>query len=93
MQEFIESPRTSCALGGALVTIGNLPDVIAIVHTPLGCGGNLSNSIAFGAGYLGGGYCNGAATPSSGITETEIVFGGTDRLEEQIRNTLELIDG
>ena len=34
-----------------------------------------------------------AASPSTGITETEIVFGGTDRLAEQIRSTLELIDG
>jgi nitrogenase molybdenum-iron protein beta chain len=70
-----------------------LPDVIPIIHTSLGCGGNLANSLAFGAGYLGGGYCNGGAAPSSGVTETEIVFGGADRLSEQIRNTLELIDG
>jgi nitrogenase molybdenum-iron protein beta chain len=93
MSEFIERPRTACALAGALAVIGNLPDVVPIVHTSLGCGGNLGNAIAFGAGYLGGGYCNGPASPSSGVTETEIVFGGTDRLEEQIRNTLDLIDG
>lgn len=93
MSAFVERPRTACALAGALAVIGNLPEVIPIVHTSLGCGGNLGNALAFGAGYLGGGYCNGAASPSTGVTETEIVFGGTDRLEEQIRNTLELIDG
>lgn len=93
MSDFVERPRTACALAGALAVIGNLPEVIPIVHTSLGCGGNLGGSIAFGAGYLGGGYCNGAASPSTGVTETEIVFGGTDRLYEQIRNTLELIDG
>lgn len=93
MSGYIERPRTACALAGALAVIGNLPEVIPIIHTTLGCGGNLGNSIAFGAGYLGGGYCNGPASPSSGITETEIVFGGADRLAEQIRNTLELIDG
>jgi len=93
MSDFLERPRTACALSGALAVISNLPDVIPIIHTSLGCGGNLANSVAFGSGYLGGGYCNGGAAPSTGITETEIVFGGTERLDEQIRNTLELIDG
>jgi nitrogenase molybdenum-iron protein beta chain len=93
MSEFLERPRTACALAGALSVIGNLPDVIPIVHTSLGCGGNLANSISFGSGYLGSGYCNNGAAPSTGITETEIVFGGVDRLNEQIKNTLELIDG
>jgi nitrogenase molybdenum-iron protein beta chain len=89
---FIERPRTACALAGALAVIGNLPDVVPIIHTSLGCGGNLGGSIAFGAGYLGGGYCNGGAAPSTGVTETEIVFGGVERLREQIANTLEIIN-
>jgi len=93
MSDFLERPRSACALSGALAVISNLPDVIPIIHTSIGCGGNLSNSVAFGSGYLGGGYCSGGAAPSTGVTETEIVFGGTDRLDEQIRNTLELIDG
>ena len=93
MSDFIERPRTACALAGALSTIGSLPDVIPIIHTALGCGGNLANAVSFGSGYLGGGYCSGSQAPSTGVTETEIVFGGTDRLNEQIRNTLELIEG
>lgn len=93
MPDFTESPRTACALAGALSTISCLPGVIPIIHTTLGCGGNLANAVAFGSGYLGGGYCSGAQAPSSGVTETEIVFGGAERLHEQIRNTLELIDG
>jgi nitrogenase molybdenum-iron protein beta chain len=93
MSDHLECPRTACALAGALAVIGNLPEVIPIIHTALGCGGNLANATAFGAGYLGGGYCNNGQAPSTGITETEIIFGGADRLHEQIRNTLELIDG
>ncbi len=92
MSCFIERPRTSCALGGALVTIGSLPRVVAISHTALGCAGNLSGAISAGSGYLGAGYCSGQSTPTSGITESEIVFGGFDRLVEQIKNTEELID-
>ncbi|MDR0804937.1 MAG: hypothetical protein LBN42_04055 [Oscillospiraceae bacterium] len=93
MSEHIERPRTACALAGALSVIGNLPGVIPIIHTSAGCGGNLANSVSFGSGYLGGGYCTGGAAPSSAITETEIVFGGAERLAEQIKTTLELIDG
>lgn len=92
MSCFIERPRTSCALGGALVTIGSLPRVVAISHTALGCAGNLSGAISAGAGYYGAGYCSGQSTPSSGITESEIVFGGFDRLVEQLKKTEELID-
>ena len=92
MSCYIERPRTSCALGGALVTISSLPRVVAIAHTALGCAGNLSGAISVGSGYLGAGYCSGQSTPTSGITESEIVFGGFDRLIEQIKNTQELID-
>jgi nitrogenase molybdenum-iron protein beta chain len=51
------------------------------------------NSVSFGAGYFGPGYCSNNSAPSSGITETEVVFGGSERLREQIESTLKLIDG
>jgi nitrogenase molybdenum-iron protein beta chain len=59
----------------------------------MGCGGNLSGANSFGAGYWGAGYCGGGSIPTSAITETEIVFGGNDRLKEEIESALELIDG
>jgi nitrogenase molybdenum-iron protein beta chain len=93
MSEFIDKPRSSCALGGALAAISAMPDVIPIIHTSVGCGGNLMNSVSFGAGYFGPGYCSNNSAPSSGITETEVVFGGSERLREQIESTLKLIDG
>ena len=93
MSAFIDKPRGTCALGGALAAISSLPDVIPIIHTVSGCGGNLMNSMALGAGYLGAGYCSGFSSPTSSITETEIVFGGNDRLREQIESTLKLMDG
>ncbi|MDR1677798.1 MAG: hypothetical protein LBS44_05330, partial [Deltaproteobacteria bacterium] len=93
MKEFIERPRFSCALGGALITLTSLPEVIPIVHAAMGCAGNLNNAIAFGAGYYGDGYCGGGHIPTSSITETEIVFGGVEKLQTEISNTLKLIDG
>jgi len=90
---FIERPRSACALSGALAAINALPGVVPIIHSTLGCGGALGNAASFGAGYLGSGYCGGMSAPSSGITEKEIIFGGNERLKEQITSTLELIEG
>lgn len=92
MGGFIERPRTACALGGALATISALPGVVPVVHSALGCAGNLSNAAAFGSGYCGSSYCSGQSVSTSAVTETEIVFGGTERLAEEIEAALELID-
>jgi nitrogenase molybdenum-iron protein beta chain len=80
-------------LGGALGTIRAMPRTVAVIHGSAGCGGNISNAINAGAGYLGGGYCGGYATPSSNVVERDIVFGGEGRLREQIQASLEIMDG
>jgi nitrogenase molybdenum-iron protein beta chain len=90
--ECIERPRAACALSGALAAMSALPGVVPIIHSALGCGGSLASSFAFGAGYFGTGYCSGFLSPSSGITEREIIFGGNDRLTEEITTAAELID-
>ena len=53
-----------------------------------GCGQNLHIAINSGGGYLGGGYCGGNSLPSSNVVERDIVFGGEERLREQIKSTL-----
>ncbi|MDR3333216.1 MAG: hypothetical protein LBT08_11375 [Synergistaceae bacterium] len=93
MSKFVDRPRFSCALGGALFALRALPRAIPIIHASAGCGYNLYSASNSGAGYLGGGYCGGTGWSSTNVVEREIVFGGTARLEEQIRSTLELIDG
>ncbi|MDR3233741.1 MAG: hypothetical protein LBT46_08795 [Planctomycetaceae bacterium] len=90
---FIERPRSFCSLGGALLTVTALPGVIPILHTAMGCGGSIYWNQYGSTGYLGAGYCGGLAVPSSNIQEKDIIFGGSDRLEEQVRTTIELIDG
>ncbi|MDR1570908.1 MAG: hypothetical protein LBS32_00110 [Clostridiales Family XIII bacterium] len=89
---FVEKPRFSCMLGGALATINALPRVAPIVHASQGCGGNLYMAAFSGSGYFGSGYCGGNSAPSSSIIERDIVFGGEERLAEQIEATLELMD-
>jgi nitrogenase molybdenum-iron protein beta chain len=91
MTVFVERPRTACALSGALAAISAMPGVVPIIHSAIGCGASLSTSASFGAGYFGSGYCSGASAPSSAITESDIVFGGNERLREEITSALELI--
>ena len=92
MSEQIEQPRTTCAQGGALATINALPHVIAISHAAEGCAGNLTNPISFCSGYNGEGYCGGTQIPTSAIREKHVVFGGADRLREEIKSAQELLD-
>lgn len=93
MSNFIDRPKYSCALGGAIATLNALPRVVPILHAAPGCGLNLSYAVNGGSGYVGSGYCGGAALSSSNVCEQEIVFGGEARLTEQIEKTVELIDG
>jgi nitrogenase molybdenum-iron protein beta chain len=90
---FIERPRAFCALGGAVLTAGALPGTVPIMHASMGCGGSIYWGQVGSTGYLGAGYCGGLAVPSSNIQEHHVIFGGVERLEEQVRNTVDLIDG
>jgi nitrogenase molybdenum-iron protein beta chain len=93
MNRFVDRPRYLCTLSGAVGTLMALPRAIPIIHAAAGYGGNISNAINGAAGYLGSGYCAGQALPSTNVYEKEIVFGGEDRLAEQITNTLKIMDG
>ncbi len=93
MSKFVDRPRYTCALGGAIGTLISLPRTIPILHAAGGCGGNIANALNGAAGYLGSGYCSGQALPSSNVYENEIVFGGENRLAEQVKNTLKVMDG
>lgn len=93
MSTIIDRPRYLCSLGGAISTLSALPGVISIVHAAAGCGSNLANAHNGAAGYAGSGYCSGLALPSTNVYENEIIFGGEERLKEQIEKTLEVVDG
>ncbi|WP_371366582.1 Nitrogenase molybdenum-iron protein beta chain [Sporomusa rhizae] len=90
---FIERPRYTCALGGAIATVSALPQAIPILHAPPGCAGNFTWTQAGGAGLQVGGYCGGLSMPGSNVQEREVIFGGVERLEEQVRTTLEIMQG
>lgn len=93
MSTFIDRAKCTCALGGAITTLSALPKAVPIVHASGGCASTLSNAYNLASGYRGSGYCGGTMTPTSNIVEKDIVFGGEERLEEQIINTVKIIDG
>lgn len=90
---FIERTRYTCAQGGAAATVTALPGGIPILHSPSGCAGNFAWTQNGGAGLQVGGYCGTLAVPSSNIQERDVVFGGDERLREQIENTIKVMDG
>lgn len=89
---FTEEPRSTCALGGALSLISSIQRAVPIVHAGPGCGFTLTfgQNIANGYQYIG--YASGFAAPSTNTLEKHVVFGGENRLREQIRTTLEIMD-
>jgi nitrogenase molybdenum-iron protein beta chain len=93
MSSYIERPRYLCSLGGALSTLEALPGVIPILHAAMGCAGSIAWAQNGGSAFQVGGYCGGLHVPSSNVGEREVVFGGIDRLREQIKTTTEIMDG
>lgn len=75
-----------------MTTIAGINRAVPIVHASGGCAAALSGTYNLAAGYRGTGYCGGTMIPTSNISENNIVFGGEDRLEEQIENSLEILD-
>ncbi|MDR1329045.1 MAG: hypothetical protein LBK23_05555, partial [Oscillospiraceae bacterium] len=80
MSTFIERPKFSCALGGALTTLTGLNRVVPIVHAAGGCASSLAGTYNGAAGYRGVGYCGGSMLSTTNIAENNVVFGGEDRL-------------
>lgn len=93
MSDFIEKSKFSCALGGAITTITAIPKAIPIVHASGGCAAALSNTYNLSAGYRGSGYCGGNMIPTSNISQSQIVFGGEEKLAGQIESTVKYMKG
>ncbi|MDR1721570.1 MAG: hypothetical protein LBR24_00800 [Methanobrevibacter sp.] len=91
--DFIDKPRFSCAFGGALTTLTAIPGYVPIIHGGPGCGVQVQMGLTFISGFRGSAPIGGVSIPSTNTYENEIIFGGEERLEEEINTTLELIDG
>lgn len=91
MSKSIERGRYGCNLHGAIQTITQIQGVVPIVHSTPGCG--LQHDIAKKVGSAYAAYVQGYEIPSSNVYEKQVIFGGTSRLREQIKNTVKVMKG
>lgn len=89
----LEASRSGCALHGALYSALAIEGVVPIIHSTSGCGvqSHLGGDLC--SGWSGTGFIGGSEIPSSNISEKQIVFGGSSRLREQIKNTVKVVSG
>lgn len=86
MSNFIEQPRYSCALG-AQQSVVAIKRAVPVVHAGPGCSVKIQGLIGQGEGYAGG-----STIPCTNSSESEIVFGGVDKLRSVIEGAFKVID-
>ncbi len=86
MSAVIEQPRFSCALG-AQQTVVAIRRGAPIVHAGPGCSNKIHGLLGQGEGYAGG-----STIPCTNFSETEVVYGGEQRLQTVIDGALKVID-
>ena len=86
MSGIIEQERYTCAIG-ALQSVVAIPRAVPILHSGPGCGTMVNGFFERARGYAGGN-----TSPCTNFSETEVVFGGTDRLRKIIENTYKVLD-
>ncbi|MDR2197793.1 MAG: hypothetical protein LBO07_07535 [Coriobacteriales bacterium] len=82
----IEQERYTCAIG-ALQSVVAIPRAVPILHSGPGCGTMILGFFERGTGYAGG-----YTSPCTNFSETEVVFGGVDKLRQLIVNTDKVLD-
>jgi nitrogenase molybdenum-iron protein beta chain len=88
----LDYDRNTCALHGALHLLDAIPSVVPILHANAGCGVSAWNEDPFQTGVIE--TCGSSRELSSTLLlEKQVVFGGTSRLREQIKNTVKILKG
>ncbi|AXQ95731.1 nitrogenase [Cereibacter azotoformans] len=82
-------PPASCALHGAILTAAAIPGVIPLVHSTPGCALRAGTGVT---GDLSGAPPGLPLVASTNLAEKHVVFGGTSRLREEIKNTLAVVE-
>ncbi|MDR1573336.1 MAG: hydrogenase, partial [Clostridiales Family XIII bacterium] len=82
----IEQERYTCAIG-ALQSVVAIPRAVPILHAGPGCGDMIQGFFERSTGYAGGN-----TSPCTNFSESEVIFGGVDRLRDVIANTYRVLD-
>ena len=85
--------RNGCALHGALRLLDSIESLVPILHASAGCGLGAWASEDSLALTLGGSGLRHRELSATLLQEKQVVFGGTSRLREQIKNTLKVVNG
>jgi len=86
MTKFINQPRYTCALG-AQQSVVAIKRAVPILHAGPGCGTKIVGFIGQGEGYAGGN-----SIPCTNTSESEIIFGGEEKLKGVIEGAFKVID-
>ncbi|HWQ25730.1 MAG TPA: nitrogenase component 1 [Chlorobaculum sp.] len=91
MSNHIDGSRNSCALHGALQLIEAIEGAVPVIHSNAGCG--YQHFLGVNRLNAGGDAFGGPPVSSSNISEKHVVFGGSSRLREQLKNTIQVVEG
>lgn len=93
MSSILQEDRNGCALHGALKLLDAIKGVVPIVHASAGCGVNARFVDNAPHAAVGRHFRGVLETSATTLYEKHVVFGGTARLREQIKNTLKVLNG
>jgi nitrogenase molybdenum-iron protein beta chain len=85
MSGLIEQARYTCAIG-AMQTVVAIPRALPILHSGPGCGTMVAGFFERSSGYAGG-----STAPCTNFSETEVVFGGEERLKSVIEGSYRVL--
>ncbi|MDR1039397.1 MAG: nitrogenase [Deltaproteobacteria bacterium] len=91
--EVAESPRFTCALGGAYGATLAVFGAVPILHSGAGCGMANAQGLTYASGLNSCGAAGTTTTPCSGLIEEHVVFGGEDKLRRLIDSTIQVMEG
>ncbi|TCS77460.1 nitrogenase component 1 [Pectinatus cerevisiiphilus] len=84
--KMIEQERYTCAIG-ALQSVVAIPKALPILHSGPGCGMMVRGFFERSTGYAGG-----STSPCTNFSESEVVFGGIDKLRKIITNSYKILN-
>lgn len=93
MSSILHEDRNGCALHGAIKVLDAIKGVVPIVHANAGCSLNARFSDNAAHASVGRNFRGVHETSSTVLTDKHVVFGGTARLREQIKNTVKVLSG